>query len=191
MILLLRKSFTSISTERIASSLISIVIGVVVVGAFLEWRVEYNAPGANITTLGTASVVGDRDHHDRRLRRHLPGDDEGRLIGSVIMMVGIGLIGTVSATVAAWFVSHKRTREEAARPRPWPITRNRRRACAGSRTRAGGRACAGRRLSPLDTDVPPLVGTLASLSVQIEMLTRQQRELRATIERLADQRGTP
>src|SRR6478609_6081528 len=51
-ILLLRKSFATISTERIASSLISIVIGVVVVGAFLEWRVEYNAPGANITTKG-------------------------------------------------------------------------------------------------------------------------------------------
>ena len=32
-----------------------------------------------------------------------------------VMMVGIGLIGTVSATVAAWFVSHKRTREDAAR----------------------------------------------------------------------------
>ncbi len=39
-VLLLRKSFRSIPTERIAGSLISIVIGVVVVGAFLEWRVE-------------------------------------------------------------------------------------------------------------------------------------------------------
>ena len=53
-VLLLRKSFRSISTERIAGSLISIVIGIVVAGAFLEWRVEYDAPGANITTFGTA-----------------------------------------------------------------------------------------------------------------------------------------
>jgi len=45
-----------------------------------------------------------------------PVTTAGRLIGSVIMVVGIGLIGTVSATVAAWFVTRKQQR--TAKPAP-------------------------------------------------------------------------
>ena len=93
-----------------------------------------------------------------------------------VMMVGIGLIGTVSATVAAWFVSHKRTREDAARAK----------ALADHPESAAELAS-----DPVSADTDRLVGTLASLSAQIEVLARQQGELRATIERLVDQRGTP
>lgn len=169
-ILLLRKSFRTISTERIASSLISIVVVVVVSGAFLEWGAEHNAPGANITTIGTAlwwsivttTTVGYGDTY--------PITTAGRLIGSVIMMVGIGLIGTVSATVAAWFVNHKRDREDAAKE------------LADSAGPDPG-------VEHQVDDWPSVASTLAALTAQIEMLTHQQTELRATIDRLAEQRS--
>ena len=48
--LLLRRSLASVSTERIAGSILSIVVAAVFVSAFFMWRVEYDAPGATITT---------------------------------------------------------------------------------------------------------------------------------------------
>jgi voltage-gated potassium channel len=102
--LLLRHSLASVSTERIAGSIVSIVIAVVFVSAFFMWRVEYNAPGATITTFRDAmwwavvtTTVGYGDY--------TPVTAEGRVIATVVMIVGVGLIGTVSATVASWFVT--------------------------------------------------------------------------------------
>jgi voltage-gated potassium channel len=112
--LLLRHSLRSVSTERIAGSILSIVIAVVIVSAFLMWRVEYNAPGATITTFRyalwwavvTTTTVGYGDY--------TPVTAEGRVIATAVMIVGVGLIGTVSATVAAWFVG--RHSEPGAEP---------------------------------------------------------------------------
>ena len=103
--LLLRRSLASVSTDRIAGSIVSIVIGAVFVSAYFMWRVEYDAPGATITTfrsavwwaIVTTTTVGYGDL--------IPVTPAGRLIATAVMIVGIGLIGTVSATVAAWFVN--------------------------------------------------------------------------------------
>ena len=103
--LLLRRSLASVSTERIAGSILSIVIGAVFVSAYFMWRVEYDAPGATITTFRnamwwavvTTTTVGYGDL--------TPVTPPGRAIATAVMIVGIGLIGTVSATVAAWFVT--------------------------------------------------------------------------------------
>jgi len=103
--LLLRHSLASVSTERIAGSIVSIVVVAVFVSAFFMWRVEYDAPGATITTFRdalwwavvTTTTVGYGDY--------TPVTAAGRVIGTVVMIVGVGLIGTVSATVASWFVT--------------------------------------------------------------------------------------
>lgn len=105
--LVLRKSLKSITTEKIAGSIASIVIIVVFVSAFLVWQVEKDAEGATITSLRTAfwwavvttTTVGYGDY--------TPVTPIGRLIAMVVMMVGIGLIGTISATVASWFINRR------------------------------------------------------------------------------------
>jgi voltage-gated potassium channel len=105
--LLLRKSLRSISTDRIAGSLFTIVAAVVFTAAVLQWNIERQTPGANIQTFGealwwavvTTTTVGYGDFY--------PVNTTGRIVGAALMIVGIGLIGTVSATVASWFLSRK------------------------------------------------------------------------------------
>jgi voltage-gated potassium channel len=105
--LLLRKSLRSISTERIAGSLFTIVVAVVFTAAVLQWNIERQTPGANIQTFGeslwwavvTTTTVGYGDFY--------PVNATGRIVGAGLMIVGIGLIGTVSATIANWFLSRK------------------------------------------------------------------------------------
>jgi voltage-gated potassium channel len=103
--LVLRRSLASVSTDRIAGSIVSLVAVAVFVSAFFMWRVEYNAPGATITTfryalwwaICTTTTVGYGDY--------TPVTAAGRIIATAVMIVGVGLIGTVSASVAAWFVA--------------------------------------------------------------------------------------
>ena len=39
---------------------------------------------------------------------------QGRIVAAMVMLVGVGLIGTVSASVASWFVARRREAEAAA-----------------------------------------------------------------------------
>jgi voltage-gated potassium channel len=102
--LLLRRSLASVSTERIAGSIVSLAAVAMFVSAFFMWRVERNAPGATITAfryaiwwaIETTTTVGYGDY--------TPVTLPGRFIATAVMVVGIGLIGTVSASVAAWFI---------------------------------------------------------------------------------------
>jgi len=159
--LLLRRSLASVSTEKIAGSIVSIVIAVVVVSAFFMWRVEYDAPGATITTFRaamwwavvTTTTVGYGDY--------TPVTAVGRGIAVILMIVGIGLIGTVSATVAAWFV----TRPAQGASEPAEIT--------SAAAEPGGSVDA---------------GSAAILLARLDMLAAQQDEIRALLADLRQQR---
>lgn len=159
--LLLRRSLASVSTEKIAGSIVSIVIAVVVISAFFMWRVEYDAPGATITTFGaaiwravvTTTTVGYGDY--------TPVTAVGRGIAIVLMIVGIRLIGTVSATVAAWFV----TRPGETASEPAEVTSD-----------------------AVEPDGSGDAASAATLLARLDMLAAQQDEIRAL---LADLRQRP
>ena len=105
--LVLRKALAKVSTDKIAGSIVSIVIVVVLGSAFLMWWVEGSTEGATITSFRravwwavvTTTTVGYGDY--------TPITPVGRAIAILLMILGIGLIGTVSATVAAWFVTRE------------------------------------------------------------------------------------
>ncbi len=80
----------------------------VLVGALAVLDAERGAPGAEITTVGdalwwavaTVTSVGYGDEYPVTLT--------GRFVGAALMFVGIALVGTITATVAAWLVAHHR-----------------------------------------------------------------------------------
>jgi voltage-gated potassium channel len=85
---------------------------VVFVGGVAVLDVERNAPEANITqptdafwwALTTMTTVGYGDR--------FPVTEAGRLIGAGVMLLGIALLGVLTAAIAAWFIREISSKDE-------------------------------------------------------------------------------
>lgn len=78
------------------------------VGAGVEYFLEHNAKGANIHSFGgalwwaivTMTTVGYGDRY--------PVTSGGRGVAIVLMFIGIGLVGVVSATITSFFIEQEK-----------------------------------------------------------------------------------
>jgi hypothetical protein len=105
-----RNIVRSMRRDRAGSALyLLLFLGVLVLefGSFGMLLIEQNAAGANITTASdalwyvveTISTVGYGDR--------FPVTNDGRVLGSVIIVVGVGIFGTFTGYLANFFVSSK------------------------------------------------------------------------------------
>lgn len=99
---------------RVSAYVAASVVVVLGASAVLMLEAESGSEDANITNLGdalwwaatTVTTVGYGDRY--------PTTGIGRLIAVALMLVGIALLGVVTATIAAWFVDRLREVEETA-----------------------------------------------------------------------------
>jgi voltage-gated potassium channel len=90
----------------------STALVVIILAALAMYDAERKVPGANIKTLPdalwwattTVTTVGYGDRY--------PTTSAGRLIAVALMVVGIALLGVITAAIAAWFVQRLRPIEE-------------------------------------------------------------------------------
>jgi voltage-gated potassium channel len=85
------------------AAITAVASAVLVTAAWAMWLLERHAAGANITTypralwwaMETITTVGYGDHH--------PVTTGGRLVAAGLMVVGLALVGVITATVVTWF----------------------------------------------------------------------------------------
>jgi voltage-gated potassium channel len=115
----LNRSVAGSLVGRVSTYVLGVAIVAVGLGALAVLDSEQNARGANITNYGdalwwactTVTTVGYGDH--------FPITTEGRLVAVALMIVGIAMVGAVTASVAAWMigqVERERSREVARTP---------------------------------------------------------------------------
>jgi Ion transport protein len=105
-----RRAVRSLVRDRAGSALVLLLLmGILVLefGSLYMLHIEQGAPGANITTASdalwyvivTISTVGYGDTY--------PVTDRGRLAGSLIIIVGVGIFGTFTGFLANLFLAPK------------------------------------------------------------------------------------
>ena len=101
---ILGRSATRNLAGRVTLYVIGSAIAAVGLGALAILDAERDAAGANITTFGdalwwaatTVMTVGYGDRY--------PVTTQGRFVAVTLMVVGIAVVGSVTAAVAAWFI---------------------------------------------------------------------------------------
>ncbi len=94
-----------VSYNRVATAIVGVAVFVVMVGALAVLDFERDAPGSTINTLHeavwwavvTITTVGYGDLS--------PVTGGGQIAATVMMLVGISMIGAVTASLASWFTS--------------------------------------------------------------------------------------
>jgi voltage-gated potassium channel len=102
---ILGRSATRNLAGRVTLYVIGAAVAAVGLGALAILDAERDASGANITTFGdavwwaatTVTTVGYGDRY--------PVTAAGRFVAVALMLVGVAVVGSVTAAVAAWFVS--------------------------------------------------------------------------------------
>lgn len=110
----LQRTIGSAFRVRVVTYVVGASVLLVYVAALAILDSERAAPGANITNLGdalwwafvTITTVGYGDF--------TPVTIQGRFIAAALMVGGVALIGTVTATLASWIVQRVETAEEDA-----------------------------------------------------------------------------
>jgi voltage-gated potassium channel len=98
---------------RVAAYVVITAATLMLLAAASEYDIERRVQGSNIKTipdalwwaLTTVTTVGYGDRY--------PTTASGRLVGAALMLVGIALLGVVTAAIAAWFVNQLRGVQEA------------------------------------------------------------------------------
>ena len=109
----------SLLRNRAGSALLTLLLmGIMVLefGSLWILNVEQSAPGANITTASdalwytivTISTVGYGDRY--------PVTNEGRVIGSLIIVIGVGIFGTFTGYLANLFLAPSKNRDAEQAP---------------------------------------------------------------------------
>jgi voltage-gated potassium channel len=109
--------------DRAGSALYSLLLAALLVlefGSLAMLRLEQTAPGSTITTASdalwynivTMATVGYGDTY--------PVTNAGRVLGSVVIIVGVGIFGTLTGFLANAFVGSKSDPEPSPEPEPGP-----------------------------------------------------------------------
>jgi voltage-gated potassium channel len=112
-----KRLLTAMVKERAETALYLLLLIAVLVlefGSLLMLRIEQNAAGANIVSasdaiwyvLVTISTVGYGDQ--------FPVTNAGRVLGTVIIVLGVGIFGTLTGFLANAFITPRKTKDEQA-----------------------------------------------------------------------------
>jgi voltage-gated potassium channel len=110
-----RKVLRTLIRDRAGSALYTLLLAGVLVlqfGSLAILRIEDDAPGANITnasdalwyTIATISTVGYGDQY--------PVTNAGRVVGAMIIVVGVGIFGTFTGYLANLFLAPRKKAPE-------------------------------------------------------------------------------
>ncbi|HWJ82759.1 MAG TPA: potassium channel family protein [Nocardioides sp.] len=88
---------------RVLVAVTGVMTSMIVLASMVMWLLERDAPRSNIHSfpialwwaMETVTTVGYGDHH--------PTTAAGRFVAASLMVLGVALVGVISATVVTWF----------------------------------------------------------------------------------------